>query len=284
MSGPGDATMTGTAALALARRMLAEAGVADPAADARRLLAAATGTDPGRLTLILPEPLDEEAEFFFFQNVALRAERRPLAQVLGGRWFRDHWFEVTNHTLDPRPETELLVDLALGEPFSRVLDLGTGTGCILLSLLAARPEAEGLGVDTSPEALAVARRNAAALGLEARCELAVSDWYRDVSGRFDLIVANPPYIAAGEMAGLEPEVRDWEPRAALTDEGDGLSAYRAIAAGAGAHLAPGGRLIVEIGATQGAAVSEILAASGLTEIAVHPDLNGRDRVVSARNS
>jgi release factor glutamine methyltransferase len=204
-----------------------------------------------------------------------------VAQLLGYRDFWKHRFIVTPDVLDPRPDTEALVAEALRRPFARVLDLGTGTGAILLSLLAERPAATGLGTDLSEAALTVARRNAAALRLADRADFAPADWFAGVAGQFDLIVSNPPYIAAAEMAGLAPEVRDWEPHLALTPGGDGLDAYRAIARGAGAHLAPGGRLVVEIGAAQGAAVAAIMAGAGLGPVRVLPDLDGRDRVVTA---
>ena len=243
---------------------LRAAGVADPARDVRRLRRWA------------------ENDATFEQAVADRARRVPLSQIVGTRAFWSSEFRVTSDVLDPRPETELLVELALAEPFSKVLDLGTGSGCILISLLQERPDARGVGTDISERAVLVAGENAALLGVADRITLPLSEWYDDIGGRYDLIVSNPPYIAVDEMAGLQPEVRDHEPREALTDEADGLSAYRAIAAGALDHLAPGGRLLVEIGPTQAEAVLEIFAAAGLEELAVHPDLDGRDRVISAR--
>ena len=139
-----------------------------------------------------------------------------------------------------------------------------------------------MGTDISAAALLIAGENAARHGVAGRVVLTPSDWFVDIGGRYDLIVSNPPYIAAAEMAALAPEVRDHEPRGALTDEGDGLSAYRAIAEGAARHLVPGGRLLVEIGPTQGPAVSRLFREGGLERVEVHPDLDGRDRVVSAR--
>ena len=191
---------------------------------------------------------------------------------------------VTPDVLDPRPETETLVAAALEQPFARLLDLGTGSGCILISLLADRPSAQGVGTDLSDAALEVARRNAGQLGVAERVRFLRSDWFGGVQGRFDLIVSNPPYIAEDEMAALAPEVRDWEPRAALTPGGDGLAAYRAIAQGAGARLMAGGRLILEIGPTQGAAVTALLRAAGFDCVEIRPDLDGRDRVVIAARS
>ncbi len=270
------------AALADAVRRLRAAGIDTPGTDARVLLAGALGIPRGRLTLALAEPLAPAAETRFAAMIAAREARRPVAQILGGRLFWDRWFNVTPDVLDPRPETETLVALALEAPFARFLDLGTGSGAIAVTLLAERPLASGTATDISQAALDVAARNADAHGVGARLRLLRSDWFAGVAGRFDLIVSNPPYIAAAEMPGLAPEVRDFEPYRALSDGGDGLSAYRAIAAGIGAHLAPGGRLLVEIGESQGAAVRRIFSAAGLDAAAIHADLDGRDRVVAAR--
>ena len=273
-------------ALAAAAARLTAVGVPDPARDARLLVAHALGLPPDRLTLHLDQSLDAAAQVRLQAALTARAARQPVSQIIGGRLFWGRWFVVTRDVLDPRPETETLIAAALKQPFARVLDLGTGSGAILLSLLAERPDATGLGTDLSPAALSVAGRNAQALGLAGRAEFLRADWFDGVDRRFDLIVSNPPYIAATEMAGLAPEVRDWEPHLALTPmddpAGDGLAAYRAIARGAPAHLAPGGRLMLEIGPTQAAGVSGLLAAEGLNEIGVLTDLDGRDRAVAAR--
>jgi release factor glutamine methyltransferase len=269
-------------ALRAAIPRLQAAGVEAPARDARLLLAHATGIAPDRLTLQLADPLGPEAAARFEVAVSARAARQPVSQITGRRLFWGRPFRVSRDTLDPRPETEGLVEAALETPFATVLDLGTGTGAILLTLLAERPAATGLGTDLSEPALAVAAENAAALGLGARAAFRRADWFEGVPERFDLIVSNPPYIAEAELAGLAPEVRAWEPRQALTPGGDGLDAYRAIAAGARAHLTPGGRLIVEIGAGQGAAVAGLVAAAGLEDPVLRADLEGRDRVVLAR--
>ena len=270
--------MTGAEALVQGTRTLREAGVPEAAGDARRLLARALGVEPGRLTLVLPEPISDEQDSVYGTLLARRARREPVSHLLGTRAFWGRDFEVTGDVLDPRPETEILVAAALEEPFARVLDLGTGSGCILLRLLAERPAATGLGLDLSPAALEVARRNAARLGLADRATFALSNWFENVDGLFDLIVSNPPYIAAGEMPDLEPEVRDWEPRMALTDDGDGLTAYRAILSGARQHLAPKGRLAVEVGPTQAEAVTAIGAAHGLAPSGHRQDFDDRARV------
>lgn len=256
------------------------AGVADPARDARLLLAHALDLPPERVSLHLSDPLTDGMAARFQALIDRRVARQPVSQIIGQRLFWGRPFTVTADVLDPRPETETLIDEALKGRFSRVLDLGTGSGAILLTLLAERPAATGLGVDLSEPALAVARANAQALGVSGRATFALSDWFGAVEGQFDLIVANPPYISAAELAALAPETREWEPRMALTPGGDGLDAYRAIAAGVGACLRPGGRLLAEIGPSQGAAVVALLRAAGLTGLTVLPDLDGRDRVVA----
>lgn len=277
------APLTITMALREAILRLREAGVEDAPRDARVLIAHAVGLTPDRLTLHLSDPLTPAQAQDFAGLVEARSRRQPVSQIIGHRLFWGRRFCVTPDVLDPRPETEILIEAALSEPFTRVLDLGTGSGAILVTLLAERPDATGVAVDLSPEALSVARGNARLLGVMARAEFLQSDWYAGVLGAFDLIVSNPPYIAADEMAGLSPEVRDWEPHLALTPGGDGLDAYRVIAAGARAHLSAGGRIMVETGSAQGQAVAELFTAAGLESAQIIPDLDGRSRVVAARN-
>lgn len=265
-----------------AAKRLSEAGVPEAARDVRRLMAAALDVAPDRLIGVHRDEIASDGAQRFEGFVARRLNRQPVSQIVGGRWFFGRWFKVTPDVLDPRPETETLVELALAEAFANVLDLGTGSGAILVTLLAERPKATGVGTDLSETGFLVAGENAQAHGVTDRVILPVSDWWEDVGGSYDLIVSNPPYIAADEMASLAPEVREWEPRLALTDEADGLSAYRAIAAGARDHLRPGGRLLVEIGPTQAQAVSALFKDAGLEQINTHSDMDGRDRVVAAR--
>ena len=272
-------SQTIAAALREAVQRLAAAGVESPAPDARRLMAHALGIAPERLTLVLPDPFPETAQGALDAALLARAARQPVAQIIGRRDFHGHSFRVTRDSLDPRADTEILVDAALSRPFVRMLDLGTGTGCILLSCLAGNRAATGIGTDLSPAALEVARANAADLGLSSRAVFRQSDWYAEVGERFDLIVSNPPYIAEDEMEGLAPEVRDWEPRMALTPGGDGLAAYRTIVAGAPARLLSGGRLAVEIGWQQAEAVRSLFDRAGFAGVTVLRDLEGHDRVV-----
>jgi release factor glutamine methyltransferase len=274
--------MTAADALQAAVPALKAAGVPNAARDARILLAHAAGIAVDRLVLHLNDLLSPEATGRFDAAIKARAARQPVSQIIGTRQFWGRAFVVTPDVLDPRPETEVLVAAALERPFTKMLDLGTGSGCILLSCLADMPLASGLGTDISPDALAVARGNALGFGLGDRVKFQEADWFRGLDGRFDLIVSNPPYIAEAEMRDLAPEVRDWEPHLALTPGGDGLAAYRRIAAGASARLVAGGRLMVEIGPGQAHAVAALFVAQGLDGIEVRPDLDGRDRVVLAK--
>jgi release factor glutamine methyltransferase len=262
-------------------RALRAAGIPDPARDARRLMAHCLDLDPARLTLLAPEPLTADAAGAFAAAIARRVGREPMSHITGWRDFYGRRFVVTEAVLDPRPETESVVEAALARPFARVLDLGTGSGCILLTLLAERPAARGTGTDISEAALGIARANAVRLGSADRVDWIATDWLEGLTGRYDLIVSNPPYIGEAELAQLAPELSH-EPAGALSPGADALAAYRRIAAGAGARLEKGGVLCLEIGATQGSAVYHLLAAAGFAEIAVLPDLDGRDRVVRAR--
>jgi release factor glutamine methyltransferase len=272
-------TDTVRTALAAGAARLAAAGVPDAARDARRLMAEALGVAPDRLALMTADPLGPAADAAFARMLAERARFRPVAQIVGRRTFWGRELVVSGAVLDPRPETETLVARALEGPApATVLDLGTGSGAILVTLLAEWPAARGLGTDIDPAALAVAETNAGRLGVAGRASFLRADWTEGVTGRFDLVVSNPPYIAEVALAGLSAVVRDWEPRHALTPGPTGLESYRRIAAGLAAVLAPGGRALFEIGAGQAAAVAAVLRAAGF-DPRVHPDLDGRDRVV-----
>lgn len=266
--------------IALAEGRAALAGE-DPGRDARVLLALAADVPVAGLARL---DLSDFSGTVLSRYMALLDRRKagePVSHLRGTRAFWKHEFVVTADVLDPRPETETLIEAALQQPFSKVLDLGTGSGCILLSLLSERPEATGLGVDVSEAALEIAARNRARLGLETRADLLHSDWFGAVEGRFDLIVANPPYIDAKVYETLAPEVRLFEPQLALSPGKDGTAPYRVIAAGVCDHLSNGGRLIVEVGFDQGPAVSDIFRQAGLENVHVLSDLDGRARAVTA---
>lgn len=271
------------AALVSAQKALCEAGIEGAGGDARALLAEAAGVARDRLTLHLEDEMVPGARARLDAMLARRLAREPVARILGRRAFWGRDFAVTPDVLDPRPETECLVAEALAGPVaSRLLDLGTGSGCIAVTLLAEWPGARGVATDISAPALAVAAGSAERHGVTGRLDLVQSDWFEGVEGRFDLVVSNPPYIAETEIAGLAAEVRGHDPRGALSDGGDGLEACRAIAGAVMAHLAPGGRVLIEIGAGQGRQVAGLFARAGLAEVRILPDLDGRDRVVTGQ--
>lgn len=270
--------MTGREALSWAIATLNSAHVDGAERDARKLLANAMGVTH-LASLDLTDAMDAKAVADFQTDVGRRANRVPMSHILGQREFYGRSFKVTSDVLDPRPDTETLIEIALEQPFERVLDLGTGSGCILATLLSERPQASGIGTDVSKAALTIAADNIAELGLRERAQLRQGAWFDPIDQTFDLIVSNPPYIALEEMDQLQPEVALHEPRVALTDEDDGLSCYRAITAGVWPYLNVGGRVLVEIGPTQAADVKAMFAQVGLEEITVYQDLDGRDRVV-----
>lgn len=274
--------MTAAQALVAAIARLRSAGIDDPARDARRLLAHAARIEAARVTLIAQDELADEVREAFHRLIDKRANRMPVSHIVGYRDFYGRRFQVSSKVLDPRPETETLIEAALAEPFEQVLDLGVGSGAILATLLAEEAGARGIGTDLSEDACLQASQNLDLLGVAARARVIQTSWCDGIEGVFDLVVSNPPYIAASEMADLAPEVREYEPHLALTDGGDGLGAYRAIAQSAPPLLAPGGRLIVEIGPSQGEAVAAMFAAARLDGVTILPDFDGRDRVVSGR--
>jgi len=271
--------------LEAATRLLEKAGLPNAARDAQLLMAHHFGMDAGLLRLRLEMKLDPKysefgAQSYKYDILDERAKGKPVSKIIGKRAFWTGEFRVTGDVLDPRPDTERLIEVALEQPFDRLLDLGTGSGCILISLLLERRQATGVGTDISDAALKVAMANSQDAGTTTAATFMHSDWFDAVSGAFDLIVSNPPYIAQDEMDGLSKDVRDFDPRIALTDEADGLSCYRLICAQASQYLSHKGRLIVEIGPTQAEAVTALFEAAGFAEVTVAQDLDMRDRVVS----
>ena len=271
---------TVAAALAAARAKV-------PASEARLLLGHVMGRPAAWLIVHDNQVLDEDELLAFASLVARRAGGEPVAYLLGSREFFGRKFAVSPSVLIPRPETELLVEIVLagvgadGTPTSlRILDLGTGSGCIAVTLALEIPQAEVTAVDASAAALSVARGNAERLGASLR--LLQSDWFDQLAGeRFDLIVANPPYIAAADPHLAAGDLRH-EPAAALASGAAGLDAIRRIIAAAPAHLAPGGQLWLEHGYDQAEAVRKLLAAAGLSGIEQHRDLAGIVRVSGGR--
>lgn len=262
-------------------QQLKAAGIDGARAEARLIVAHVTGVDRARQLTDPSHEVDPEPALALARR---RAEREPMAYLIGRREFWGLDFIVGPGVLVPRPETETLIEAALATLADRtaawrVLDLGTGTGCLLLTLLSLYPNALGIGIDRSAAALAYAARNRRLLGLEERALLVQGDWLAAVQGPFDLVVANPPYIAPNEPR--DPETRH-EPEVALIAGQDGLDAYRAIAGPAWLALTPGGFAAVEIGAGQGDAVRALLEQAGFREVAVMPDLAGRPRAVTGK--
>ena len=267
------------------RDRLAEAGFDTPGLDAQLLAEQALELSRLDLTLREREPVSEDAAARFASALERRLKGEPVARILGRKGFYGLDFVLGAETLVPRPETELLVDLALAAVRARdaahLLDLGTGTGCIAISVLANARDATAVATDLSGAALSVARDNAARIGVASRLTLRQGAWFAalEPGEMFDVIVSNPPYIAHDDIAGLEIDVREHDPMMALDGGPDGLDPYRVIVAEAPAHLSPGGLLAVEIGVGQGADVSALFARAGFMRIEVLRDLAGHDRVV-----
>jgi release factor glutamine methyltransferase len=287
MSSPPGGAVTLVAALADAVARLAAAGIDDPRREARLLLAATLGLTAaavlGNPDLLLPPA--EQARFAAL--IARRAAREPTARLIVRREFWSLDFVLRPETLVPRPDSETVVEAALAQIADRaaphrILDLGTGTGCLLLALLSELPCATGIGVDIVPNAARTARCNAVSLGLAGRAGFFAGAWAAAITGRFDVIVANPPYIPGGTIDALAPEVAHHDPRVALDGGVDGLAAYRVLAPEAARLLQDGGIAVFELGAGQAAAVAAIMAATGLVVGECRRDLAGIERCVVLR--
>ena len=268
-----------------AKARLEAAGLAGPVIDARLLVEAAADATRADIVGDPYRALTPDQEAMLEAYLARRERREPISHILGRKGFWKIMLRVTPDVLTPRPDTETVVEYVLRDfpehAAWSVLDLGVGSGAILLSILSERPAARGLGVDVSEDALAVARENASNLGLIGRTVLLRGDWTTGLdSDAFDLVVSNPPYIASAVLETLEPEVRDHEPRLALEGGSDGLDHYRVLAPEILRVLKPGGRFAVEIGYDQKAAVEALFRGAGATEVQTLRDLGDRDRVVA----
>jgi release factor glutamine methyltransferase len=276
--------MNRAGAIDSASRRLLAAGIEEGRREARLLLAHCLGVKHRDLLAGEREPLAPTEIARFDALLARRLNREPVSQILGEWEFWGLPILVTADTLTPRPDSETLVQAVLERIADRraplcLLDLGTGTGCLLLALLHELPHARGQGVDISDAALAVARRNAARLGLADRAGFAVGDWATGLADGYDIVVSNPPYIPAAEIPDLMPEVGRFEPCLALDGGSDGLAAYRALAPQLAARLAAGGFGALEAGLGQVPAIGAILARAGLETAGVKRDLAGRERCV-----
>lgn len=277
-----DTTGRVDAVLRAASATLAAGGIESARLDARVLLGHVLGVEAARLTMLDDRIVSADERQHFDALVRRRARHEPVAYLTGMREFWSLSFAVDRHTLIPRPDSETLVEAALARHSDRasrlrVLDLGAGSGCLLLAILSERPAWSGIGVDRDVNALRMARRNAASLGLAARASWVVADWTTGVEGQFDLIVSNPPYIASDDIARLAPDVRDFEPRTALDGGPDGLAAYRDLAGLPAALLRPGGVFLIEIGADQRVEIAGIFEAQDWQLAGVHRDLGGHER-------
>lgn len=270
------------------RARFRDAELDTPDLDARLLVCHALAIEPVSL-LSDPQRLIDPGQEMRIEAVARRRlAREPVARIIGEREFWGLAFRLSPHTLEPRADTETLVEAVLRDLCEhparplRVLDLGTGTGAILTAILYERPAATGIGIDISPGALQTARGNAERHGLADRARFVCMDYFNALGGRFDVIVSNPPYIPTREISGLAPEVAAFDPQLALDGGDDGLDAYRMIFESAPVHLRAGGLVAVEIGMAQGAAVLDIARNSGFSTSEPVRDLGNRDRVVLAR--
>lgn len=260
---------------------LAAGGIETAALDARLLFQAASGL---RHEDIVAEPdlsVPPEVAARFSRFIERRCKFEPVSRILEVREFYGRSFRVTPDVLDPRADTETLIGAALGlvegKGSLRILDLGTGSGAIAVTLLAELPEATAVATDLSAAALRVAKGNAEALGVAGRASFVQANWFEGITGRFNLIVSNPPYIPLGDIADLAPDVHGFDPQRALDGGPDGLEAYRRLAKGAGDHLAPKGHIVLEIGAGQENAVNELFTGQGFARESRHFDLAGHVR-------
>jgi release factor glutamine methyltransferase len=271
-------------ALALAVARLEDATVDTPALDAKRLLLHAEQIESA--SLMASPDAQMRAQSAYDSMIMRRCTGEPVSKILGYRDFWTHRFITSPDVLDPRPDTETLIEAAL-ELFPRtaplrILDLGTGSGCILLTLLSEFANSTGIGVDVSQAALAVAERNAQAMKLTHRADFIEADWFTGLDETFDLVVSNPPYISTTEKDTLAPEVADWDPEAALFAGMDGLQAYREITSGVSAALKPDGTVLFEIGIGQARPVVSLLEGAGFWRISSRRDLGGIERCIVAQ--
>jgi len=272
---------------------LNEAGIENARMDVRILLARAAGVDGGRISAWPEDEVAANEEALFRDMIARRSGHEPVGRILGERDFWRHTFKLAPETLEPRPDSETLVEWAIDfledNDAPRIVDFGTGTGCLLLSTIGDLPGSSGIGLDISEGAVACARENARALDLDGQVEFRVSDWDSALDDReradgFDLVMSNPPYITRDEMETLSPEVQKFDPRIALTDEGDGLAAYRVLSQVAFDLAKPGGFVIFEIGRGQEKDVGQLLVEAGFVGVEYREDLGGIVRCVAAKKT
>ena len=275
-------SVTLSAVLRGAAEELRNAGVPDAMSDARILAATALGLTREDMLREPHREIDPAALVAFGKMIARRCGREPVSRILGAREFRSLAFRLGPDTLDPRPDSEIIVEAAVayGERFPepvRVLDICTGTGCLLLALLNELPDAVGVGTDIARGAVEIAARNAGEHNLSDRTTFVRTNWTDGIEGRFDVVVSNPPYIETAEIATLAPEVSDYDPMTALDGGADGLDAYRDLADRLARSLAPEGVAVIEIGAAQSEAVTQIFTLAGFPLVETRHDFGGHPR-------
>ena len=276
--------MTVQELLTASQAKLRECGISDPVRDARLLLADCLELRTQNLNLLDNSCISEIKISKFWRMINERCKRKPVSKILGYRSFWGRDFEINENVLDPRGDTETLIELILDCNFENMLELGTGSGAIAITILAERPEVTCVATDISQYALDTARTNSKRHGVQSRLKLLYSNWFDKISGRFDIIVSNPPYISSKEYAQLSAEVLKYDPKISLTLGGDGLEAYREILSQALEKLSKNGHIFLEIGYTQANAVGHLFKEAGFQQIKVHKDLGSRDRVISAKAS
>ena len=272
------------AMIARGKSALDHGRIPNAARDARLLAAHVCNIDQSRVTLHEMDEVAEAAITRFEDAITQRLNHRPVSRIIGARQFWGRMFQITDDVLDPRGDTETLIAEALKYPAKRILDLGTGSGILGITLAAEQVAAFVVVTEISKAALVVAKTNAKRHDVEDRIEFIESDWFDSLHGKFDLIISNPPYIGKNELEGLEPDVIDYDPIIALTPGEDGLAPYRIIARQAQNYLQENGRVIVEIGHLQGKDVKNLFLQAGFSGVQILQDLESKDRVIVAKYS
>ena len=273
---------TGLELLKVGSHRLKLAGVNESVREAKKLLAFALRVDHVNLNSSIESFVLPETVKLYLSYIFDRVRRKPISRIIGKRLFFKNEFLINQYVLDPRPETEALIYHALEEKFFNLLDLGTGSGCIIISLLKENNKAKGVAVDISEECLELAESNAKLLKVKNRIIFKKSNWFEKITTKFDLIISNPPYVSIKELPKLSVDVKKYDPRMALVGGVDGYEAYNVIVGNAHRFLIPDGRLVTEVGIGQSGYVSRLFAKCGFVDVKVYKDLSSIDRVVSGR--
>ena len=273
---------TGLELLQIGSHRLKLAGISEGTREAKKLLAFALSVDYANIDSFLNSFVSSTAVEIYLSFIFERVHRKPVSRIIGKRLFFKNEFLINQHVLDPRPETETLIKHVLEEKFFNLLDLGTGSGCIIISLLKENNKANGMAADISEECLELAKSNAKILKVKNRIIFKKSNWFEKITKKFDLIVSNPPYVSIKDLPKLSVDVKKYDPRIALVGGIDGYESYNTIVGNALKFLKTGGRLVTEVGLGQSKYVSRLFDQCGFVDIKVSKDLSSIDRVVSGR--